>query len=198
MNLPSEATQTCQIIMSSSQSSSRSPGEESYFTAEEDDHSVQAPTVAESTVIATPNGSSDSLYTTAHQTPIASPSMSRGIVSSIPITVQNQNSSEALRGVEKSRVERRELAPSTVTAAPRGSSFSHRDKASTQLEKQKASVTQQAKVREPEIDLVEYGIPGAIPENEDDTPGKLAFPVSLSAKHSLVNLLDNHCNDASS
>lgn len=184
--------------MSSSQSSSRSPGEESYFTAEEDDHSGQAPTVAESTVTATPNGRSDSLYTTAHQTPIASPSMSRGIISSIPITVQNQNSSEALRGVEESRVERRERASSTVTAAPRGSSFSHRDKASTHLEKQRASVTQQAKVREPKIDLVEYGISVAIPEKEDDTPGKLAFPVSLSAKHSLVNLLDNHCNDASS
>lgn len=68
--LPSQATQTRQTTMSSSKSSSRSPGEEAYHTAEEDHRSnAPAPSEASSTITTTLDGGSDSVYAT----PTASP-----------------------------------------------------------------------------------------------------------------------------
>lgn len=179
----------------SSQSSSRSPGEASYYTAEEDGHSTeQASNVAELAVTASPNGSSDSLYTTANQTPIASPSMSRSIAPAIPITAQYQNSFGAHRRVEESPEEHRERAPSAVTASSRGSLSTPRAEASTYLEKQRTLVTQQANIREPKINMIEYGRDGIsvpMPEKEDDAAGKLVFLMTLSAMYSLVSFLNS-------
>ena len=62
--------------MSSSKSSSRSPGEEAYHTAEEDHHSysyAQGSSEASSTMTTNPDGGLESVYATANQTPTASP-----------------------------------------------------------------------------------------------------------------------------
>lgn len=143
--------------MPSSQTSSSSTGKESYFTAEEDNHtSAQAPNVAESTGTATRTGSSESLYATAHQTPVASPDISRGIATSLPDTAQFQNAIEPLGRVEESPEEYRERDPSTVTTAPGRSSFTHKTEASGYLEMQRALVMQQAETRKPQIEMVEY------------------------------------------
>ena len=67
----------------SSHSSSRSPVEESFFSTQ-DDHISDAPnsSKASSTVMVTPNESSNSVYATANQTPTASPDLNRGTASS--------------------------------------------------------------------------------------------------------------------
>ena len=184
----------------SSQSSSRSPGETPYYIAEEDGHSSeQASNVAESAVTASPNGSSDSLYTTANQTPIASPSTSRSIAPAIPITAQYQNSFGAHRRVEDGPEKHRERAPSAVTTAPRGSLPTHRAEASTYLEKQRTFVMQHSNFSEPKINMTEYsghGISVPMLEKEDDAAGKLFFLMSLSAKYSLAAFLKRRRNNA--
>ncbi|KAL9063816.1 MAG: hypothetical protein Q9161_009253 [Pseudevernia consocians] len=145
--------------MSSSQASSRSPGEESYYTAEEDHHSnAQGSSEASSTTITTPKENSDSVYATAIQTPTASPGMNKAT---------DQDSFEALRRIEESPEERRERNLLHVTAAP---SFTHRAEASTHLEKQRALDMQQARMEEPDIDMVEYGISALMPEKEESVP----------------------------
>ena len=169
--------------MSSSQASSRSPGEDSYYTAEEDHHSnAQGSSEASSTTITTPKGSSDSVYATAIQTPTASPGMNKAT---------DQDSFEALRRIEESPEERRERNLSHVTAAP---SFTHRAEASTHLEKQRALDMQQARMEEPDIDMVEYGISALMPEKEESVPGKLEILRSLSAKQNLVAMRNKRCD----
>lgn len=80
--LLSQATQIRQITMSSSMSSSLSPSEEAYNTAEEDHHSyAQASSEASSTITTTLDGGSDSVYITANQTPTASPDVDRFSIS---------------------------------------------------------------------------------------------------------------------
>ena len=66
----------------SSHSSSRSPVEESFFSTQEDHISDAHSIEASSTVIVTPNESSNSAYATANQTPMASPDLNRGIAPS--------------------------------------------------------------------------------------------------------------------
>ena len=62
----------------SSHSSSRSPVEESFFSTQED-HVSDIPSIeTSSTVMVTPNESSNSEYATANQTPMASPDLIRG------------------------------------------------------------------------------------------------------------------------
>ena len=77
--------------MSSSQASSRSSGAELYYTAEEDHQSnAHSSSEASSTITATPNGSSDSVYATANQTPIASPDMNRVTASLIEYPISGR------------------------------------------------------------------------------------------------------------
>ena len=124
-------TPNCQINMSSSQSSSQSPGEEAYFIAEED-RSCYARSFsrASSTMTKTPNVS---VYATADQTPTTSLVMSRGTASSIPLEAEYQGSFEWLRPIEERTEECRERAPLNLTAAQRESFFTHRVDASTYL-----------------------------------------------------------------
>ena len=87
--------------MSSSQASSRSPGEEHYYTAEEDHHSTaHSSSEASSTITTNPNGSSDSEYATANQTPIASPDMNKVTASltEYPISVRMPEKEEDALG----------------------------------------------------------------------------------------------------
>lgn len=169
--------------MSSSQASSRSPGEDSYYTAEESHHSnAQGSSEASSTTIKTPKGGSDSVYATANQTPTASPDMNKAT---------DQDSFEALRRIEESPEERRERNLSHFAAAP---PLTHRAEASNYLEKQRALVMQQAMMEKPDIDMVEYGISALMPEKEESVPGKLKFLRSLSTKQSLVAMRKKCCD----
>lgn len=105
--------------MSSSQSSSRSLAEEDYYTAEEDHLSyAQRSSGASSTVTTTPNGSSDSVYATANQTRIASPDMSRGTASSIPIAAQYPGSPTAKALDKSSRLWPPKAAPQVNDGQP--------------------------------------------------------------------------------
>ena len=165
--------------MPSSQSSSHSPGEEAYCTAEED-HSCYAQSFsgASSIVTSTPNGS---VYATANQTPEASPGMNRDTTSSVPIVAQDQRSYDAIRPIEESLEERREKTPSNATAAPSESLFTHRAEASTYLERQRELFMQQADLRES--------------EKQEETHGKLTSLTSFPAMHRPVALWGSCCND---
>ena len=156
--LPSQTFQICQTIMSSSQSSNQSPGEECYYTAEEDPSCfAQSSSGASSAVTTTPNGS---VYATANQTPTASPDISRGTASLIPTVAQDQGQIEAVRPIEGS------------PKAPRGPFFTSGARPSTFSARQRAFLMQQSKSGES--------------ENEDDAPGKRAYLTGFSAKHKLV------------
>ena len=158
--------------MPSSQSSSHSPGEEAYYTAEEDQcYHAQSSSGASSIVTATPNGS---VYATAIQTPVASPSMNRDTASSVPIVAQDQRSYQEVRSIEESLEERREETTSNVTAAPSGSLFTHRAEASTYLERQRELFMQQAELRES--------------EKGEDAPSKRTSPTIFLAQHRPVAL----------
>ncbi|KAM0804400.1 hypothetical protein BDR22DRAFT_597519 [Usnea florida] len=68
---------------------SRSPVEESFFSTQED-HVSDTPSIdAPSTVMVTPNESSNSAYATADQTPMASPDLVRGTAPSTPEKVKD-------------------------------------------------------------------------------------------------------------
>ena len=165
--------------MPSSQSSSHSPGEEAYLTAEED-HScyAQSSSGASSIVTSTPNGS---VYATANQTPVASPGINRGTASSAPIVAQDQHSYDAIRPIEESLEERREKTPTNVMPASSASLFNHRAEASTYLERQRELFMQQAELRES--------------EKEEEIPGKLTSLTGFPVMHRPVVLWGSCCND---
>ncbi len=148
MYFPNEATQTCQTMMPSSRSSSPSPSEETYHTAEEG-HSLYAQ-----------SSESDSVYATANQTPAASPDVNEGIFSSDPIAAEDQRPAETNHPIEESTEERRESASSNVTAAPRGSFITHQAEARRSPRRRRGLGLQQEGLKEP--------------ENEERAPGKLA------------------------
>lgn len=164
--------------MPSSQSSSHSPGEEAYLTAEED-HScyAQSSSGASSIVTSTPNGS---VYATANQTPVASPGINRGTASSAPIVAQDQHSYDAIRPIEKSLEERREKTPTSVMPASSVSLFNHRAEASTYLEWPRELFMQQAE-RES--------------EKEEEIAGKLTSLTGFLVMHRPVVLWGSCCND---
>ena len=84
-----------------SQSSSDSSGEGACHTAEEDRRSSnQGPNTASSTIATEPNGSPESDYPTANQTPSATPDINRFASLSKRIAAENQASFEALADME--------------------------------------------------------------------------------------------------
>ena len=151
---------SCEAIMLSSQRSSRSSSEETYYTAEEN-HSCYVP-----------SSSPDSVYATANQTPKANPEMERGTVSSSLITAQDQGSFDALRHIQNCRNEREETS-SDAAAAANGVFLIHQAEANTKFEQQKITNLRQ----------------GSLTVSEKEK-GKLASPTISSAKHRLVVLWD--------
>lgn len=145
--------------MTSSQSPDHSPGEEAYYTADEDRSCyAQSSSGASSIVPTTPNRS---VYATANQTPTASPDMNRGTASSFPMVAQDRAQVEALRPIEGSPEKGRERASSDAMVAPREQFLNPRAQASTYLGRQRAFLLRLSRSGES--------------QKEEDAPGKLAY-----------------------
>ena len=159
--------------MPSSLSSSHSPGEEAYLTAEED-HScyAQSSSGASSIVTSTPNGS---VYATANQTPVASPGIDRGTALSAPIVAQDQHTYDAIRPIGESLEERREKTPTNVMPASSASLFNHRAETSMYLERPRELLRES--------------------EKEEEIAGKLTSLTGFLVMHRPVVRWGSCCND---